>query len=284
MSGGRGRHGGADHEEAENGERWLLTYADMITLLLALFIVLFAMSTINVQKFMEFKSGVVKTFSTLDFNTMLKGGTGVLQHSSLISHPGTVPGIPRQTMSTLNTAVEQNSIASQLTQALAKAGLTQAASVSTDQRGVVVTILSDKVFFGVDSVALGTVGNAVIDTIAKTIAPLPNNISVEGYTDNQPIVGGPFTSNFELSAVRATTVVDRLAKVDGIPETRLSATGYGDTHNLVPNDNPTDMAINRRVDVVILNSNASPLNTSNVVNLTSSANAIPTPISAVKKK
>ena len=118
MSGGRGRHGGADHEEAENGERWLLTYADMITLLLALFIVLFAMSTINVQKFMEFKSGVVKTFSTLDFNTMLKGGTGVLQHSSLISHPGTVPGIPRQTMSTLNTAVEQNSIASQLTRAL----------------------------------------------------------------------------------------------------------------------------------------------------------------------
>ncbi len=284
MSGGRGRHGGADHEEAENGERWLLTYADMITLLLALFIVLFAMSTINVQKFMEFKSGVVKTFSTLDLNTMLKGGTGILQHSSLISHPGTVSGIPRPTMITPNTAAEQNSIASQLTQALAKAGLTQAASVSTDQRGVVVTILSDKVFFGVDSVALGAVGNAVIDTIAKTIAPLPNNISVEGYTDNQPIVGGPFTSNFELSAVRATTVVDRLAKVDGIPETRLSATGYGDTHNLVPNDNPTDMAINRRVDVVILNSGASPLNPSKVVNLTSSANAIPTPISAVKKK
>ncbi len=284
MSGGRGRHGGGDHEEAENGERWLLTYADMITLLLALFIVLFAMSTINVQKFMEFKSGVVKTFSTLDLNTMLKGGTGILQHSSLISHPGTVSGIPRPTMITPNTSAEQNSIASQLTQALAKAGLTQAASVSTDQRGVVVTILSDKVFFGVDSVALGTVGNAVIDTIAKTIAPLPNNISVEGYTDNQPIVGGPFTSNFELSAVRATTVVDRLAKVDGIPETRLSATGYGDTHNLVPNDNPTDMAINRRVDVVILNSNASPLNPTNVVNLTSSANAIPTPISAAKKK
>jgi chemotaxis protein MotB len=93
--------------------------------------------------------------------------------------------------------------------------------------------------------------------IGKVVAPLPNDVVVEGYTDSLPIVGGPFSSNFELSAVRAVTVLEQLMRVDGVPADRLSATGYGDTHPIVPNNSPANMALNRRVDVVILNTSSS---------------------------
>ncbi len=239
-----------EHAEAENSERWLLTYADMITLLLALFVVLFAMSTINIQKFMEFKTGVVKSFSTLQLNSVVHGGTGLLQNTSLVQRSGVVKGIlpPINQSSGNSTAIAQ-----QVNAALQQAGLAADASVTTDQRGVVVTMMSDKMFFGVDSAQLGAAGSAVVDVLASVLKTMPNNVVVEGYTDDQPIIGGPYSSNFELSAVRATTVVERMTRVDGIPEARLSATGYGQTHPLVPNSSPANMAINRRVDVVILN-------------------------------
>ena len=250
MSSRSHRGHGEEHAEAENSERWLLTYADMITLLLALFVVLFAMSTINIQKFMEFKTGVVKSFSTLQLNSVVHGGTGLLQNTSLVQRSGVVKGIvPPINQSSGNS----NATAQAVNAALQKAGLASDASVTTDQRGVVVTMMSDKMFFGVDSAQLGTAGSAVVDVLASVLKPMTNDVVVEGYTDDQPIMGGPYSSNFELSAVRATTVVERMTRVDGIPEARLSATGYGQTHPLVPNTSPANMAINRRVDVVILN-------------------------------
>ena len=88
MSSRSHRGHGEEHAEAENSERWLLTYSDMITLLLALFVVLFAMSTINIQKFMEFKTGIVKSFSTLQLNSLVHGGTGLLQNTSLVQRSG----------------------------------------------------------------------------------------------------------------------------------------------------------------------------------------------------
>ena len=250
MSSRSHRGHGEEHAEAENSERWLLTYADMITLLLALFVVLFAMSTINIQKFMEFKTGIVKSFSTLQLNSMVHGGTGLLQNTSLVQRSGVVKGIvPPINQSSGNS----NATAQEVNAALQKAGLAADASVTTDQRGVVITMMSDKMFFGVDSAQLGSAGSAVVDVLASVLKTMTNDVVVEGYTDDQPILGGPYSSNFELSAVRATTVVERMTRVDGIPEARLSATGYGQTHPLVPNTSPTNMAINRRVDVVILN-------------------------------
>lgn len=246
--------------EAENSERWLLTYADMITLLLALFVVLFAMSSINIQKFSEFKSGVLKSFSPTSVNAILKGGTGLLQQNSLISHPGAILAPPAPSVgisaggSTPSPVPTEAQIAQQVQQAVDAQNLQQSVQVIVARRGVVVRMLTDQAFFSTDSAALGAQGNQVVDLLGKIIYNLPNQVSVEGYTDNQPIVGGPYTSNFELSAVRAVNVVLRLTTVDGVNPVRLSATGYGETHPLVPNDTPADMAKNRRVDVVILNS------------------------------
>ncbi|WP_298337740.1 flagellar motor protein MotB [Ferrimicrobium sp.] len=248
--------------EAENSERWLLTYADMITLLLALFVVLFAMSSISQKKFDEFKTGLLQTFSQMQLQSALKGGTGLLEHRSLITHPGVTPGPPQiaipQTGAGTPASVSQQSsqLAAQINAALAQANLANDVEVAVEKRGVVVRLLSDKVFFNTDSAALGPVGSEVVNIIGKVVQPLPNDIDVEGYTDSAPIYGGPFSSNFELSAVRAVTVLEQLMRTDGVSANRLSATGFGATHPIVPNSNPTNMALNRRVDVVILNSQA----------------------------
>ena len=122
-------------------------------------------------------------------------------------------------------------------------------------------MLADKVFFATDSATLGKVGDQVVDPIAGVITGAPNDVAVEGYTDNQPIYGGPYDSNWQLSAARAANAAQRLATVDGIAEARLSAVGYGDTHPLVPDTSPANQAENRRVDVVILAPGASGTST-----------------------
>ena len=130
-------------------------------------------------------------------------------------------------------------------------------TTSVQTRGLVVQVLTNQVFFATDSADLGPEGDAVVDTIASVLKTTTNGIDVEGYTDNQPITGGPYTSNEELSAVRAASVVTRLAVQDGLDPDRLAATGFGDTDPVVPNDTPADRALNRRIDFVILAPGAS---------------------------
>lgn len=249
----RRRRASAHGAEHENTERWLLTYADMITLLLALFVVLFAMSTISIKKFTEFKLGLTETFNPSA--VVLPGGNGLLTSPALSGATGTSTSTGIGSQSKPNLAQLQK-IAAQISHDLAVRGLAKDANVSLGSNSVIVQILADRVFFQSDSASLGQVGNEVVDTIAIVVRPKPNLIEVQGFTDNQPITGGPFASNWVLSAARAADVANRLNVTDGIPPTRLNATGYSDTHPVVPNISPANQAKNRRIDVVILGTNA----------------------------
>lgn len=264
----------AEHAEG-NGERWLLTYADMITLLLALFIVLFAVSTINSKKFLALAAGFQQAFNPNP--GILPSSNGLLANASLAPTTGVkvAPSIAIKTIpnaTTTPTTTRPNATATTTTpasagapgqqplakiqaevnQALAAKGLQQDASTAITQEGLVVQILSDHVFYATDVANLNATGNEVVDTIASVLRTDTNDVDVEGYTDNAPIFGGPYTTNMELSAERAVNVVVRLYKVDGLTESRLASIGYGSTHPLVPNTTPSNMAENRRVDVVIL--------------------------------
>jgi chemotaxis protein MotB len=251
--------------EVENSERWLLTYADMITLLLALFIVLFAVSTINTKKFEALALGFKQSFSPNP--GVLPSSNGVEQYDSLTPTAG-----PRQVQQTpsISTPVKQAAAAaaaaslsssaekqlSTVDQKIVKAinakGLQAGLTASVQTRGLVVQVLTNNVFFASDSASLGPEGESVVDTIASVLRTTSNGIDIEGYTDNQAITGGPYATNEELSAVRAATVVSRLTGVDGLDPDRLAATGFGASDPVAPNDTPADRAQNRRIDFVIL--------------------------------
>ena len=268
------KHAADAHEEGhENSERWLLTYSDMITLLLALFIVLFAASTISAKKFLALAMGFRQTFNPSP--GILPSSNGLLQNASLTATAGakqapeiaikpmptttttttTPPPTPSNTATNSAGSKGQQSlatIAAQINQALTAKGLQQAATTTVTQQGLVVQVLTDHVFFASDVASLNSTGNAVVDTIASVLRTDTNVVDVEGFTDNQPIIGGPYATNTELSAERAVNVVVRLYKVDGVAQSRLAAVGYGSAHPAVPNTSPANMAKNRRIDIVIL--------------------------------
>ena len=272
-------HGGEDEE------RWLLTYSDMITLLLALFIVLFAISSVNKSKFAEFKAGLRAEFVDAG-GGVTQGNVGLLSQQAIsqVPHPlaGPVrgpagpsqPATPQQTSSPPTTAQPTSSPTTPLStsqpttappdssqlalleriieSSLAARGLLQDVIINLSPTQLSVELLADKVFFATNSNSLSKVGKEIVDTVGTTVAPYSNDISVRGYADNVPVTGGPWYSNFMLSSARATSVVLRLARADGVAENRLVVEGFGSTHPVASNSTPAGRAQNRRVDIVIL--------------------------------
>jgi chemotaxis protein MotB len=275
---GRRRPKKHEEEEHENHERWLVSYADMVTLLMCLFIVLFAMSQVDKAKFAALASGLSASFGAPI--TALPGTTP--EGSVLDALPAPVDlaaGIaPEQKAAQADVeaaaaqaaAERAKRVASEaagaydelaaardkIDAALTAAGYGGAARYEIDERGLVVHIVADAVLFDAEEAVLRPDGQAILDAVAPTLTALPNVLRVEGHANHLPVTrGGKWPSNWELSAYRATTVLTYLAR-DGVPEPRMYAAGYGSTQPLVPETDPTAITVNRRVDIVVL-SNAS---------------------------
>lgn len=267
----------------------------MITLLMVLFIVLFAMGQTDIRKFNAFKDSFHELSQQSQANAP-PGGPGILSQPSAIalleqnpyakldsssatsaggkqengedssgqqangqSQAGQDPNnLPSQTVSAgqsaKGAAAEKLALSKALLameKALDKAGLENEVQFTFDQRGLVVTILTNQILFPLDSAQLQPEGVKIINAIAPVLAALPNQIDVEGDTDNQAITGGPYASNWALSAARAVAVVQSLISDDGIDPARLEATGNSDTRPVVPNNSAQHRAENRRVEIVI---------------------------------
>jgi chemotaxis protein MotB len=224
-------------EEHESGqERWLLTYADMITLLLVLFIVLFALSKINQAKYRQFQQSV---------SHVKLVGTSVVHGATSTPSRGPKP------LSAAAAAARLRQIQQALTQALAAKGLLGDVTIKIDASGLVEGLVADSTFFVTDSAQLSPLGEEIVDTSGRVLDSYPNNVDVAGYTDDQQITGGPFANNWALSAARSSTVVERLTTVDAVDPERVVAIGYGQFHPVVPNTSPTAEAENRRVNIVV---------------------------------
>jgi len=279
---GHGGHGTKrakkhEEEEHENHERWLVSYADMLTLLFALFVVLYSLSVVDVVKFTAFSEGLQEGFGTpvtiLDDGAAIDAPTDTntplmpVQVAEDAAIDGTAQTDAEQAAAAAaaaqqakETAAEAQAAYDQLSaaeaalqDALAAAGQSGSAEFVIDERGLVVHVVSDPVLFAPESATLLPAGVTVLDALAPTLAGLPNEIRVEGHANSLPVTkGGPWPSNWELSAIRATTVLRHLAESDGVPEDRLSAAGYGSTQPLVPDTDPSYVTVNRRVDVVVL--------------------------------
>jgi chemotaxis protein MotB len=281
--GGRRRAKKHEEEEHENHERWMVSYADMMTLLLVLFIVLYAMSQVDKAKFAALASGLSETFGSPI--TALPGTTpesaSVLDAlpAAVNIAAGIAPDQPaakaevdaaaaqaaaeRAQRVASEAAAAYDNLAearAKIEAALAAAGYAGAARFEIDERGLVIHIVADQVLFDAERADLRPEGAVILDAVAPTLIGLPNELAVEGHANHLPVTrGGMWPSNWELSAFRATTVVRYLASRD-VAETRMSADGYSSTEPLVPESDPTAITVNRRVDIVVLSTASAEAN------------------------
>jgi len=223
------------HEEHENLERWLLTYADLITLLLAFFIVMYSMSQVDSKKF-----GAVSTA----LHRILSGGGLMLRGDSGTAIAPTEANVPSESQ-------DLRLMLGDLEKNLEATGLASRVQVSHDARGVVLS-LGETVLFESGQAQLAGGARAVLDSLSTVLAKYPNEIRVEGHTDNMPIHSAQYKSNWELSTDRATEVVQYLIESKDLPPYQLSAAGYSEYRPAAPNTTAANRARNRRVDFVIM--------------------------------
>jgi chemotaxis protein MotB len=269
MSGKR-RHKHEEHEEHVNHERWLVSYADMLTVLMALFIVLFALSQVDQLKFAQFKEGLTK--GTADTNLAVSGAAGILDVTNGQDPIDITPlsaGQPltqqqQETLQAAQTAQTQSDlqeakaevedyreIEKQINDALTAKDDQDQVTYRITSDGLVVGLVADNVFFANASADVEAKGREVLDTIAPILAQLPNDVAVQGHTNSLPLAGNSrYRDNWDLSGARAFSVVTRFVS-EGIAGNRLSGTGYADSRPLYPNDDPRATTGNRRVDLVI---------------------------------
>jgi chemotaxis protein MotB len=275
---GRRRPKKHEEEEHENHERWLVSYADMVTLLMCLFIVLFAMSQVDKAKFAALANGLSESFGapisalpgTTPEGAVLDGLQGAVDIASAIPPDTTVQEAEIEAAAAAAAAERAKRVAAEaaaayddmaearekIDAALVTAGFDGAARYEIDERGLVVHIVADAVLFDAEEAVLRPEGRQILAAVAPTLTGLPNVLRVEGHANHLPVTaGGPWPSNWELSGYRASTVLRYLAG-NGVPEPRMSATGYSSTRPLVPETDPNALSVNRRVDIVVL-SNAS---------------------------
>ena len=245
-------------EPPENHERWLVSYADFITLLFAFFVVMFASSQTDKGRAKQVSQAVEKALQdghavsmpaavakilggTVDEkgigNAMMKGPGGA-QHASKETQPDMVvellPSLDR-----LNQELEQE----------IKDGKLQ---LSLEPRGLVVS-LRESAFFSSGNDSLDPSSLAIVQKLAAVIAPLPNSVQLEGHTDSVPIHNVRFKSNWELSCARGIALLEAMTVRFGLNPERFSVVGRADTAPVASNETPEGRALNRRVDVIILN-------------------------------
>ncbi|BAQ08732.1 flagellar motor protein motB [Bacillus sp. OxB-1] len=232
------------HDEHGVDESWLLPYSDLLTLLLALFIVLFASSSIDEAKF---------TQMTTVFNEIFDGGKGVMEQAA----PTTVP-VPKDSVdvneennSYLEDQRSLGEIQDRLDNYIAVHELENQFETKLTDEGLLVTI-RDSILFSPGKADLKPEYRGLADDIAELLVfDRPRQIVITGHTDNLPMNNAEFSSNWELSVMRAVNFLKILMESDKIDPLLLSAKGYGEYHPIAPNDTAEGRSKNRRVEVLI---------------------------------
>jgi chemotaxis protein MotB len=232
------------HPEAphENGERWLLTYSDLITLLFVLFVVMYAISTTDIRKFVALAQSV-----SAAFNAEVMTGQ---QPITITDGQDTTEISQTYDQSSSAQATDLRQIEATLEDYAISQGLGAEVQVGTAPQGIVIR-LNDALLFSSGRAHLDDKALAVVEKVSAVVRSLPNSIRIEGNTDDQPPDGGLYPDNWELSTARALAVLGAMTQF-GISPDRLSASGYAQYNPIVPNTDDASRTKNRRVDVVVL--------------------------------
>lgn len=237
-------------EEPENHERWLVSYADFITLLFAFFVVMYSVSKVDNKKLSEVAASVRWA--------MHMAGNGGVTRLNLVDGPpsegGTIIGMAGARPATPDQRKVVEAIRRRLENrvrafVMERAGAV-AISVDVEDRKLKVRLAAGD-FFDPGEAALRPQALPVLDAIADEIVPLHQPITAEGHTDDQPVTGGRFHDNWELSAARAATVASFLVHAHHAPPGLLTASGFAATRPLSREDTPEGRKTNRRVELVV---------------------------------
>lgn len=240
--------------EAQSDDSWLLPYSDMLTLLVALFIVLFAMSEIDAQKYEQLSKVFKSEFS---------GGGSIILEQSPAEDPSET-AIDEDRSKEDNEANEEDlsegmrevenlkKLQASINGYIETNELTDALSTELSNEGLMVTILND-VTFDMGSAEVNEGGREIITEISRLLnTDPPHHIEISGHADDRPIHNEEFPSNWELSVIRAVNFMGLILENGGHDPARFSAKGFGEYHPIMPNTSEENREKNRRVEVLIL--------------------------------
>ncbi|NMC54063.1 MAG: OmpA family protein [Chloroflexi bacterium] len=239
-------HGGLHEEEhAGHDERWLVSYADFITLLMVLFVVLYSMGQVDVEKYKQLADSMRAAFSLGGPAQVIDAGINSSGGSVEDGQPNpiVIPGIPMR-------PPQSEEVAGELTYMLASQNLGGEVSVQTNVEGVLIS-LSEKLIFDPGTAQLQADAYPVLDTIVEMVRPIENQVRVVGHTDNTAPTDPRFHNNWELSTGRASVIAEYMIS-KGIAPTRITISGRGEYEPIFPNDSEEHRALNSRADIVII--------------------------------
>jgi chemotaxis protein MotB len=231
------------HSEGNN-ERWIISYADFITLLMVLFVVLYSMGQTDINRYKQLAQGLRAAFAGIPLEIIdpqidESGGTSDNQTST----PITIPGIPQ-------TPLDSAEVANELSDMLSAANLSSEISVQNNIEGVLIS-LSEKLVYNQGTAQLQPEAYPVLDTIIKMIKPLNNEIRITGYTDDSAPTDTKYENNWELSVARAIVISDYFQK-GGIAPERITVAGRGQYNPIFPNDSAAHRALNSRAEIIVI--------------------------------
>lgn len=234
----------AKHPEHVNMERWLVSYADFMTLMFVLFIVLFSFSQIDVEKYKALSGSLSSEFSSPS-DSAGGGGNPIMQFTG--------EGPAEAEIKTPAQIEDENlaSVAQAVVTYAQEKGISSNITLRSNEKGLHISI-TGTVLFNDASATLTPQAKEFIKVIFEKLRDLPNNILIEGHTDNRPINTPGFPTNWELSSARSINLVRFLIEEYKFDPQRLSSAAYGEYRPIVPNDSMENMAKNRRVELIII--------------------------------
>lgn len=224
-----------EDEHEGNNERWLLTYSDMITLLMIFFIVMYSMSQVDKAKF---------TAVAQQLSIVMGGGSATVLTDT---GAGIVKDMPPSTLDN----EQMDEAEKNLEEYIVQNGLGTMAKIYRDERGLIIS-LNEGLLFELGSAEVDKPSKEILAKIASSVKPMPNFIRIEGFTDNIPIKTARFDSNWELASQRAINVA-KIIMENGIAGERISTVSYGEYRPMYPNDTDEHKRFNRKVDIIVIN-------------------------------
>ena len=259
-------------EEHTNHERWLITYADMITLLMVLFIVLFAVSQVDQKRFEMLRDGMAAGFGHQpspfqgDHTVLAEAGAQPLEPvrprledtvRKATQENATTRDLDREQQNWERAQAEVKrleALRKRIARTLARKGYLRDVAMKVDGRGLRISLVSRHIVFRADRADLSPRGAEVLDALAPLLRDLPNQIDIAGHTNQVKVKPKFYPTDWELSAARAVTVLRYLHERQDMPARNMSAVAYGHERPLVDPRKPGSQALNKRVDIVVLSS------------------------------